>query len=171
MILPVCTYPDPVLAKKAVFVEHVDKDINRLIDDMFETMYENSGIGLAANQVDKLVRVIVIHIDQSDNPLNEPFAVINPEIIKSDGEIVFEEGCLSLPNYTNDVKRAASITVTGLGQDGKQLEIDAQGLAAVCLQHEIDHLDGRLFIDRISRLKRELYKRRVKKELAERKGK
>jgi len=171
MVLPVCTYPDPVLAKKAAFVEHVDEEIKRLVDDMFETMYEASGIGLAANQVNKLVRVIVVHINQPDNPLNEPFAVINPRIVRSEGEIIFEEGCLSLPDYTSDVKRAANITVTGLDRDGKLLEIDAEGLAAICLQHEIDHLDGHLFIDRISFLKRELYKRRVKKELARKKGK
>lgn len=163
-ILSICKYPDPVLAETAAPVEEITPDLQRLIDDMAETMYQAPGIGLAANQVGSLDRVIICDITPRDQGRNL-MVLINPEIIAASGETVHEEGCLSVDNFTADVRRNACVTVTGLDRQGRPQKIEAQDLLAVVLQHEIDHLNGTLFIDRISRLKRSLYKRHVKKQM------
>ncbi|HIC86475.1 MAG TPA: peptide deformylase [Desulfobacterales bacterium] len=162
--LKIYTYPDPVLRKKAEPVEVIDERIRRLAQDMLFTMYEAPGIGLAANQVGELLRVIVFDLEPEKNG-NHPCVLINPEIIDAQGEVTTEEACLSVIDYRADVKRKALVRVRGLDLEGNELCFDADGLLAVCLQHEIDHLDGILFIDYLSALKRALYKKRLKKKL------
>jgi peptide deformylase len=164
-ILQVLTYPDKFLRHTAKAVENIDDRIQTLIDDMGETMYEEPGIGLAATQVGEDARVIVYDVSQKDG-VRKLEALINPQIIAEADEIISEnEGCLSVPEYRSDVKRFGRVAVEGLDRKGRFLHFEAQGLLAVVLQHEIDHLNGILFIDRISALKREIYKRRVKKAL------
>jgi peptide deformylase len=155
-------FPEPVLKKKAAPVTAFDEDLQRLIDDMFETMYAAPGVGLAAPQVGVSKRLAVIDISSREEqcPL---IVLINPSILKSEGEIEFEEGCLSIPEYTAKVIRAEQLIVGCLDREGKQIEIEAGGLLAIAIQHEIDHLDGLLFIDRISPIKREFFKKRYKK--------
>jgi peptide deformylase len=163
-VLEIRKFPDPVLQKKALPVKDIDPSIQKLIEDMTETMYEAPGIGLAATQVGELKRVIVFDL----NPRAEgrkPACLINPEILEGEGEQVLEEGCLSVPEYFAEVKRKAKIKVQGLDAQGRPVEMYAEGILATVLQHEIDHLDGILFIDRISALKRALYKKRVQKKL------
>lgn len=161
--LPILTYPHPILAQKAKPVPLVDETIKKLVDDMAETMYAAPGIGLAAPQVGKLWRIVVIDVDYNDEDGRPNLRVlINPEIIKREGSITWDEGCLSVPGITEEVKRAAKATVRALDRDGKMQEIEATGLLAVCMQHEIDHLDGTLFIDHLSRLKRKLAMRHLK---------
>lgn len=163
-LLDIQKYPEPVLKEKARPVEDITGDIQRLIDNMADTMYQAPGIGLAANQVGALHRVIVFDITPKEEGRNLS-VLINPEIIASAGEIVHQEACLSVRDYACDVRRKACVTVAGFDREGKPLEIEAQDLLAVVLQHEIDHLDGILFIDRISRLKRSLYNRQLQKIL------
>jgi peptide deformylase len=169
-------YPDPLLKTTAAPVESVDDEIRALIDDMIQTMYCYRGIGLAAIQLGVARRVIVLDVpdmdldDDSDmDPLGErgknALAFVNPEITYSEGTTVYEEGCLSVPGVNADVKRAANVRVEALDRVGNKVEIDAEGLLAIVLQHEIDHLNGILFIDRLSRLKRELVKRKLKKKI------
>ena len=136
--------PDPVLRQKAKKVPGIDKSIQKLIDDMIETMQEANGVGLAAPQIGVSLRVIVLQM-----PEEEPFAIINPEIVKCSGEQQVVEGCLSVPGYTGEIKRPASVTVKGLDRWGKQLRIKANGLLAEALEHEIDHLNGTLYIDHV----------------------
>jgi peptide deformylase len=164
-ILEICTYPDKVLLEKAEHVACVDKEIFRLADDMAETMYSAPGIGLAANQVGVCKRLILVDLTPRE-PDSDLIVLVNPEIIAAEGLISTEEGCLSVPDYQAEVKRHQKITVRGLTLDSKPLQIEAEGLLAVVLQHEIDHLNGTLFIDRLSRLKRDLYKRRIRKKRA-----
>jgi len=181
----VLKYPDPFLRKTCEAVSVVDKAAAALIDDMFETMYANKGIGLAATQVGVAQRVIVldvpVHDEEEEDGQGEQGAkgapekrckisLVNPEITWRDGKARFEEGCLSVPGINEYVERAASVRVTGLDRGGNALEIEAGGLLAVALQHEIDHLDGILFIDRLSWLKRESVKRRLKKAALEAEG-
>ncbi|MGE5218797.1 MAG: peptide deformylase [Chloroflexota bacterium] len=163
-ILEILTYPDPVLRKVAAPVKNINGKTARLIDDMLETMYAAPGVGLAAPQVGASQRVIVMDVDH-ENPRKQVYKLINPTITRAEGEIVWEEGCLSVVDFTAEVRRAAQVQVVALDENEKELKIEAEGLLAVALQHEIDHLDGKLFIDRISRLKRELYTRRRKKIL------
>jgi len=163
-LLEILKYPVPVLSKRAIPVENITGQINRLIDDMLETMYAAPGVGLAAPQVGVSERVIVLDVDH-EHPRQQVYKLINPVITRAEGEILWEEGCLSVVDFTAEVKRAARVQVTGYDENEKELRIDAEGLLAVALQHEIDHLDGKLFIDRISRLKRDLYTRRRKKML------
>lgn len=163
-ILEVLKYPDPRLSTSAQPVENIDSDIARLVDDMLETMYAAPGVGLAANQVGVLQRVIILDIDH-ENPQKNVYKLINPVITRSEGEILWEEGCLSVVDFTAEVRRAAQVEVVAFDPDEKEVRIEADGLLAVALQHEIDHLNGKLFIDRISRLKRELYTRKRKKML------
>ncbi len=163
-VLDIQKYPEPVLKEKARPVEEITKDIQCLIDDMADTMYEAPGIGLAANQVGALHRVIVFDITPKEEGRNLS-VLINPEIIASEGDLVHQEACLSVVDYSCDVRRKACVTVAGLDRKGKPVRIEAKDLLAVVLQHEIDHLDGILFIDRISRLKRSLYKRQLQKNL------
>jgi peptide deformylase len=164
-VLEICTFPDKVLLQKAEPISAIDREIARLADDMAETMYSAPGIGLAANQVGVPRRLIVI--DTSRRDLNSQLIVIvNPEIISGEGLITMEEGCLSVPDYQAEVTRYQKVKVRGLDLQGKSLELDAEGLLAVVLQHEIDHVNGKLFIDHLSRLKRELCKRRLLKRRA-----
>ena len=162
--LTICKYPDPVLLKKAEPIKDIDPSLQEMIKDMIETMYMAPGIGLAATQVGRPIRVIVFDVTPKDQD-RKPTVLINPEIIEAEGEQTQEEGCLSVPEYYSDVKRSAKVRVRGLDQEGKPVEICGEGILATVLQHEIDHLDGILFIDRISALKRTLYKKRVAKKL------
>jgi peptide deformylase len=163
-ILEILKYPDPRLSRIARPVENVTNNIVQLLNDMVETMYAAPGVGLAATQVGTLHRIIVLDIDH-ENPQKNVYKLINPVISRAEGEILWEEGCLSVVDFTAEVRRAARVEVTALDANEKELKIEAEGLLAVALQHEIDHLDGKLFIDRISRLKRDLYTRRRKKML------
>lgn len=162
--MKIFTYPDPVLKTQAEAVKNIDEEIQALIDSMIEIMYAASGIGLAANQVGELKRVIVFE----QNPRKEerdPAILINPEIVLAEDDIVWEESCLSVIDFSAEVARKAQVKVRGVDRDGKPVDIEAEELLAICLQHEIDHLDGILYIDRISSLKRTLYKKRLKKTL------
>lgn len=164
-ILDIITYPDPFLKTKTRPVKDVDDTIRKLIDDMAETMYAAPGIGLAATQVGASHRILVYDISPPE--IEDGLQVlINPEIVDQSGEQLSEgEGCLSVPDYRADVNRYEWVRVTALDREGRPFTIEDSGLHAIVLQHEIDHLDGILFIDRISALKREIYKRRVKKQL------
>ncbi|MEO1230269.1 MAG: peptide deformylase [Myxococcota bacterium] len=169
----ILTFPNPRLNERAEPVEGVDDEIRTLIEDMFETMYDSEGVGLAAPQVGVLKRIIVVDCGEREGdesaPLQpvQPIAVVNPEVEEAEGKITWKEGCLSIPGFTDDVERAAEVVVTGLDRDGNPLRIEATGLLAVCLQHEIDHLEGTLFVDRLSRLKQTLVKKRLKRKAAE----
>jgi len=163
------TYPDPVLRNKTARVEKIDGSLDRLIQDMIETMHAAPGVGLAANQVGVPLQLAVIDLSGRENveqrhPL---FVIINPEILSLEGSIVEEEGCLSIPDYSEKVKRAAKVKVRAQDRTGKPFEIEAEGLLAKALQHEIDHLNGLLFVDRLSPLKKSIFKRRFKKTVAE----
>ena len=158
----ILTYPDTVLRERAEAVTNIDGKTQELIDDMIQTMRQAPGVGLASNQVGEPCRIILFDTSAKDEP-NDLVVLINPEIVEADGLVVYEEGCLSVIDYTADVKRAERITVKGLDREGNPVLLKKEGLPAIVLQHEIDHLDGMLFIDRISTLKRELYKRRLKK--------
>lgn len=160
----ILTYPDPVLREPAEPVTNIDGKIQQLIDDMADTMYNAPGVGLTSNQVGELFRVIIFDTSPKDEP-NDLTVLINPEIVEADGIIVDEEGCLSVIDYRADVKRAEYVTVKGIDREGNPITLKKEGLTAIVLQHEVDHLNGILFIDRISKLKRELYKRRLKKLL------
>ena len=164
-ILDILTYPAPELKKISKPVDKVDESIINLIDNMFETMYAAPGIGLAAPQVGELKRIIVLDIGERDGGQGTPLAIINPEIVSSAGETTFEEGCLSVPEFTADVVRAKEVKIKGMNRKGESIEIDADGLLAIALQHEIDHLDGILFVDRLGLVKRDIFRRKVKKML------
>jgi peptide deformylase len=159
--LPILTFPNPRLRNKAQPVREVDAAVRRLVDDMFETMYAAPGIGLAAIQVDVPLRVVVIDISEKHD---SPLCLINPEILERQGDEQMEEGCLSVPGFFETVSRAERVRVRALDRDGRPFEIDTDGLLAVCIQHEIDHLDGKLFVDYISSLKRQRIRRRLEKE-------
>ncbi|EMG35810.1 peptide deformylase [Desulfocurvibacter africanus PCS] len=160
-------YPDAVLARKSLEIGEITDELRQLAKDMAETMYTNEGIGLAAPQVGECCRLVVIDITGPDKR-EDLRVLVNPKIIAAEGKVVSEEGCLSVSGYRSDVARSEKITVEATDLDGKPLSIEADGLLAVCLQHELDHLDGVLFIDRISRLKRSLYDKKVKKLQRER---
>lgn len=159
--LTILEYPDPRLRKKALPVEVVDASITALLDDMLETMYAAPGIGLAANQVNVQKRVIVIDLSEEKN---DPLCLINPEILSTSGTEEMDEGCLSVPGVFEKVSRAEKVRVKALGRDGQPLEMDAEGLLAVCIQHEIDHLEGKLFVDYLSPLKRMRAKKKLEKD-------
>ncbi len=163
-VLPILKYPDPVLQRVALPVKKITAETARLIEDMVETMYAAPGVGLAAPQVGALLRIIVLDVDY-ENPRKNLIKLVNPEIRRAEGEILWEEGCLSVVDFTAEVKRAERVEVVGLNEKEQEVSVAGEGLLAVALQHEIDHLDGKLFIDRISRLKRDLYTRRLKKML------
>jgi len=162
-------YPDPVLRAKTARVENIDQSIQRLIDDMVETMHAAPGVGLAANQVGVSLQIAVIDLgDREENNPRQPLIVlINPEIVSSQGSVVAEEGCLSITDFSENVKRAARVQVRAQDRTGKHFEIEAEGLMAKALQHEIDHLNGLLFIDRLSPLKKNIFRRKLKKGLVE----
>ena len=159
-ILNVLHYPDPRLRKKALPVEKVDSEIKQLVDDMFETMYQAPGIGLAATQANVQKRVIVIDISEDKS---NPLCFINPEIISTDGAEEMEEGCLSVPGIYEKVKRAERINVRALNREGESFEMQADGLLSVCIQHEMDHLEGKLFVDYLSELKRQRIRKKLEK--------
>jgi len=160
-ILNILEYPDPRLRTKAKPVSRVDDDVRRLIDDMLETMYDAPGIGLAASQVDVHQRIIVVDVSENRD---DPHAFINPELALLGGEVETEEGCLSVPGFYEPVTRAEQIRVNALDREGKPLEMDAQGLLAVCIQHECDHLEGKLFVDYVSNLKRSRIRKKLEKQ-------
>ncbi|MBF0188557.1 MAG: peptide deformylase [Magnetococcales bacterium] len=163
-LLPIVTAPDKRLKEKALPVESVDDDLRTFMDDMLETMYDAPGIGLAATQVGVAKRVIVVDVEAGrEGRAPNPLCLANPEIIASEGEIAWEEGCLSVPEQMAEVERAAWVRIRALNRDGEVVEFDADGLLAVCLQHEIDHLNGVLFIDHLSRLKRAMIVKKLKK--------
>jgi peptide deformylase len=165
--LPIRKFPDEVLKQRAGEVTDINGDLQQLIDNMGTTMYHAPGLGLAANQVGDLRRVIVFDVTPQDGP-RDLQVIINPCITACEGDLVHNEGCLSVMDFSAEVRRSARLCVKGVDRHGKPITIEAEGLKAVVLQHEIDHLDGILFIDRISRLKRGLYVRRLKKQAAAR---
>jgi len=162
MILNILEYPDERLRTIAKPVVSVDETIKQQVKDMFETMYEAPGIGLAATQVNFHQRIIVIDVSEQ---CNEPICLINPEIIEKSGEIQWEEGCLSVPDYYENVIRANDIKVQALNQNGETFELEASEMLSVCIQHEIDHLDGILFIDHLSKLKQKRLKKKTEKKV------
>ncbi len=162
---PIIKLPDPVLRTQSSAVEQVDDDMRRLIDDMLETMYEAPGIGLAAIQVAVPKRLLVLDVTDKDEERN-PIAMINPEILRlGDESRIYEEGCLSIPDVLVDIERPSTVTVRYIDREGKQQELNADGLLATAIQHEMDHLDGKLIIDFLSRLKRDMVVRRFKKQV------
>ena len=163
--LAILEYPDPRLRKTAAPVGVVDDAVRQLAADLLETMYAAKGVGLAATQVDVHRRVLVLDVSEERN---QPMVFINPELLSAEGRGPGEEGCLSVPDIYDKVQRATHIRVRALGRDGNPFEIDADGLLAVCLQHEMDHLDGKLFVDYLSELKRQLIRRRLEKERKQR---
>jgi peptide deformylase len=166
-LLQILEFPDPRLRTRAQPVTQVDAALRTLIDDMFETMYAAPGIGLAATQVNVAKRLLVIDISEQRN---EPLVLINPDVVAREGVEETEEGCLSVPGVFDKVTRAERIRVRGLDRDGKPLDFEADGLLAVCIQHEIDHLDGKLFVDYLSELKRTRIRKKLEKERKERPG-
>jgi peptide deformylase len=159
--LPILEYPDPRLRIRAEPVTEVNDAVKQLVADMLETMYAAPGIGLAATQVNVHKRLLVVDISAD---CNEPCCLINPEIVAAEGQTSAEEGCLSVPEFYDFVERAAKITVRALDRNGAPIELTAEGLLAVCIQHEMDHLEGKLFVDYLSELKRERLKRRAAKK-------
>lgn len=159
-ILTILEFPDERLRKKAVEVSSVDSTVKKLVDDMLETMYHAKGIGLAATQINVQQRVIVIDVSEEKNA---PLCLINPVILAKDGSEESEEGCLSVPGFFEKVKRAERIKVKALDKEGQPFEIEADELLAVCIQHEMDHLEGKLFVDYISSLKRQRIKKKLEK--------
>lgn len=160
-ILEILHFPDPRLRQRAAEVDAVDDELRRLIDDMFETMYQAPGIGLAATQVNVHKRVVVMDIAKEQD---EPRVFINPQIVVLDGVEEMEEGCLSVPGVYEKVQRAERIRVRAMDREGQAFELDADGLLAVCIQHEIDHLDGKLFVDYLSQLKRQRIRKKLEKQ-------
>jgi peptide deformylase len=165
-LLEILEFPDPRLRGKAKPVAQVDAAVRKLIDDMLATMYAAPGIGLAAPQVNQHIRLLVIDLSEERN---HPQVFINPEIVKREGEAEIEEGCLSVPGIFDKVRRAKHITVRAQDRNGIAFELDADGLLAVCIQHEMDHLDGKLFVDYLSELKRTRIRSKLEKERKERK--
>jgi peptide deformylase len=163
----VLKFPDKRLREVSTPIEKITDEIRELANDMAEVMYDEPGIGLAAPQVGQIVRLIVVDTEWTaeDDAEQSPLVLVNPEIVEHSGQITWSEGCLSVPDFEADVSRASHVKLRASNLEGEDLEIDASELQAVCFQHEIDHLDGVLFIDRISRLKRNLYTQRRKKRL------
>src|SRR5512146_1014590 len=164
-IRTILEFPDPRLRTRAQPVTQFDAQLHRVIDDMLETMYAAPGIGLAATQVDVHQRLIVIDVSAEHS---DPLILVNPEILSREGEIATEEGCLSVPGYFDEVKRASKIRLRAQDRDGNVFERDCEDILAVCVQHEMDHIDGRLFVDYLSSLKRERVRKKLDKERKER---
>jgi peptide deformylase len=166
--LTILEFPDPRLRTRAAPVAAVDESVRKLIDDMLETMYAAPGIGLAATQVNVHKRVLVADVSQEQD---QPLAFVNPEIIEREGKTEAEEGCLSVPGIFDKLNaRSARVVVRALDRDGKPFEMEAEGLLAVCIQHEMDHLEGKLFVDYLSELKRTRIRKKLEKERRERGG-
>jgi peptide deformylase len=162
-IREILKYPHPLLKKRSREVGQIDGELKKLIQDMTETMYDAGGVGLAAPQVGISKRVIVVDVSPID-PQQTFFVMINPEIVSEEGDIDHEEGCLSVPDCLEKVKRKEKVRVLGISPEGRKVEISGEGILAFALQHEIDHLDGVLILDRVSPLKRDVYRRKAKKE-------
>ena len=162
MVREIKTYPDPALEAKAEPIESITDDVKALANDMAETMYENNGIGLAAPQVGQSCRLIIVDISGPEHR-EDLKVVLNPRIDFKEGQTEIEEGCLSLPGFKTKVTRADKVTLTGLDLEGQEVSIQAEGLLAVCLQHELDHLEGTVLLDHASRLKRSMYRKKMKK--------
>ncbi len=165
-LLEICTYPDPILRTEASPVSVFDEELRRLVADMAETMYHAPGIGLAANQVGRAEQVLVIDLQKPEYEQGL-IVLINPEIVAADGEVTYEEGCLSVPEFFATVKRSNEVTVRALDEHWNPVEIQATGLLAIALQHEMDHLNGRLFIDRIGSMAKDIFIRKWKKKQRE----
>ena len=165
-LLPILHYPDPRLRTKAAAVDAVDDSVRALIDNLLETMYDASGIGLAATQVNIHRRVLVVDVSERRD---QPLAFVNPRIEQAEGEQERDEGCLSVPGFFEPVRRAERIRVAALDRQGETFALEADGLLAVCIQHECDHLDGKLFVDYISNLKRQRIKRKLRKQAPDQK--
>lgn len=162
MLLPILEYPDPRLRTKAKPVEKVDDSIRQLIDDMLETMYEAPGIGLAATQVDQHIQLIVMDLSEEKT---DPMVFINPVVTPLATEKApYDEGCLSVPGFFETVERPVKVRIQALDREGKPMDIEADGLLAVCIQHEIDHLNGKLFVDYLSVLKRDRIRKKLEKQ-------
>jgi len=162
-VLEILKYPHPTLKKRSKEVDRIDGEVKKLIEDMTETMYQANGVGLAACQVGVPRRIIVVDVSPIDSQQSF-FAMINPEVITEEGEIDHEEGCLSVPDCFEKLQRREKIRVRGISLEGKEMEVAGEGILAIALQHEIDHINGILILDRISRLKREIYRDKLKKE-------
>ncbi len=162
-VLEILRYPHPTLKKRSKEVTQIDQGIRKLIHDMAETMYEANGVGLAACQIGVPQRIIVLDVSPID-PQHGFFAMINPEIIFQEGEVDHEEGCLSVPDFFEKVKRIEKVRVKGMSPDGEEIEVAGDGILAFALQHEIDHLNGILILDRLSYLKREMFRNKLKKK-------
>ena len=162
-IREILKYPHPLLKKRSEEVDEIDGELKKLIQDMTETMYDAGGVGLAAPQVGISRRVIVVDVSPMD-PQHSLFVMINPEIVLEEGDVDHEEGCLSVPDCLEKVKRREKVQVRGISPEGREIEISGEGVLSFALQHEIDHLNGVLILDRVSPLKRDVYRRKVKKE-------
>jgi peptide deformylase len=162
-VLEILKFPHPILRKRSEAVSQIDEEVKKTINDMRETMYEAGGIGLAACQVGIPRRVIVLDVSPID-PQHNFFALINPEIISEEGEIDHEEGCLSIPDCLENVKRKEKVYARGWSPEGMEIEVKGDGILAIALQHEIDHINGILILDRVSQLKREIYRNKLKRE-------
>jgi peptide deformylase len=162
-ILEIVKYPDPILKEKTQPIRQVDENVRRLVADMAETMYAAPGVGLAAPQVGSNLRIAVLDVTKANEP-KDLIVLINPEIVAAEGECTWEEGCLSIPDCNEEVKRLKKVCVRFQNLEGEETTLIGEDLLGIALQHEIDHLDGILFIDRLSRLKREFLKRRLRKE-------
>jgi peptide deformylase len=178
MILEILKFPDPRLRKKSVVIEQVTPVLKKLAEDMLETMYITHGIGLAAPQVGESVRLLVIdtrpkdedgailheEMSELERKISQPLIIFNPEILQAKEKTTYDEGCLSVPGFFETVQRSKFVEVKGLGINGEKLHIETDGLLAICLQHEVDHLEGKLFIDRLSLIKSNRIKNRIKKQ-------
>ena len=162
-VLEILKYPHPVLKRRSQEIEKIDENVRQLIQDMTETMYDANGVGLAACQVGVNKRIIVLDVSPMD-PEQDFFALINPEILTAEEEIDHEEGCLSVPDCQETIKRKQKVRVRGMSPEGNEIELEAQGILAIALQHEVDHLNGVLILDRMSGLKREIYRNKLRKK-------
>ncbi|WP_456434201.1 peptide deformylase [Thermosulfuriphilus sp.] len=159
----VLIYPEPLLRQQAEPIREIDAALQKLIDDMVETMYRAKGVGLAANQIGELKRLVVMDVTQKDGQPGELIVLINPEILEAEGEVYEEEGCLSLPGYSAKVKRHARVLARAYDREGREFKLEGEGLLARALQHEIDHLNGILFVDHLSPLKKALFRKKWRK--------
>lgn len=164
-VLPIREHPDAVLKEKAKPVAEFDDELQKLIDDMFETMYAAPGLGLAAPQIGRSLRLFVYDLKEGDDHPRHTGVLINPEFVSKSGTQTGEEGCLSVSDYRTQVARANKVAVRGLDRNGKEITVEGEGLMARLLQHEMDHLDGMVFVDRLSSLKRQMYLKRLKKRI------
>ena len=162
-VLEILKYPHPLLKKRSQEIEKIDENVRQLIQDMTETMYDANGVGLAACQVGVGKRIIVLDVSPMD-PEQDLLALINPEIVAEEEEIDHEEGCLSVPDCQEIIKRKQKVRVRGMSSEGKEVELEAKGILAIALQHEVDHLNGVLILDRMSGLKREIYRNKLRKK-------